>query len=146
METHDLPLYFQGVVMSNAERLLQVRSARAGTAAAKVVALRGGTSTNAGFDGMQLMLDGMRVYLRSRVGYPRLLLVPREGGFGLCLQVAHGPRVWLIAERSKRVRIFRRLETAFAVCRGLEADQVVVLLKASEGAVAGPVVDDPQVN
>lgn len=114
--------------MSDSRGLSEVRSARCITSAAKVMALRGDTSTNAGFDGMQLMLDGMRVYLRSRVGYPRLFLVPRAGGFALCLQVSHGPRVWLIAERSKRVRVFKRVETAFSVCRALDAEQVVVLL------------------
>lgn len=78
------------------------------------------------------MLDGMRIYLASQVGYPRLFLIPRDVGFALYLQISHGPRVWLIAERSKRVRIFKRVETAFAVCRELGADQFVVLLKEDE--------------
>jgi len=38
----------------------------------------------------------------------------------------------LIAECSKRVRIFKRVETAFAVCRELGADQFVVLLNEDE--------------
>lgn len=115
--------------MSEAKPLYQTRRARVGTAAAKVVSLQGGISSNAGFEGMQLMLDGMRIYLRSHVGYPRLFLVPCSGGFALCLQISHGPRVWLIAERSKQIRIFKRLETALSVCKQLEADQVVVMLQ-----------------
>ena len=75
------------------------------------------------------MLEGMRIYLASQVGYPRLFLVPREDGFALYLQISHGPRVWLIAERSKRVRIFKRVETAFSVCTQLGADQFIVRLK-----------------
>ncbi len=118
--------------MSRSEEIEEVRRARRGRAAAKVVALRGGTSINAGFDGMQLMLDGMRIYLASQVGYPRLFLVPRDVGFALYLQISHGPRVWLIAERSKRVRIFKRVETAFAVCQELGADQFIVQLKKDE--------------
>ena len=118
--------------MSRSEHLQEVRSARGVRAAAKVVVLRGGRSTNAGFDGMQLMLDGMRIYLASQVGYPRLFLVPRDVGFALYLQISHGPRVWLIAERSKRVRIFKRVETAFAVCRELGADQFVVRVKEDD--------------
>ncbi|MCX7153111.1 MAG: hypothetical protein NT115_11460 [Proteobacteria bacterium] len=114
--------------MSRAEEIQEVRRARRIRAAAKVVALRGGTSINSGFDGMQLMLEGMRIYLASQVGYPRLFLVPREVGFALYLQISHGPRVWLIAERSKRVRIFKRVETAFAVCQELGADQFIVQL------------------
>ena len=35
------------------------------------------------------------------------------------MQISHGPRVWLIAERSKRVRIIKRLETVLAVAREL---------------------------
>ena len=122
--------------MNASERLSEVRRARAATSGAKVVSLRGETSTNAGFDGMQLMLDGMRIYLRSRVGFPRVFLVPREVGFALCLQISHGPRVWLIAERSKRVRVFKRVQTALAVCKDLGADQVVVVLAEGE-AVQG---------
>lgn len=118
--------------MSRSEKLLKVRSARSGRAAAKVVSLRGEMATNAGFDGMQLMLDGMRIYLRSRVGYPHLSLVPRDGGFALFMQISHGPRVWLIAERSKRVRIFKRVETAFSVCRQLGADRFSVLLEDAD--------------
>ena len=38
----------------------------------------------------------------------------------------------MIAERSKRVRIFKRVETAFAVCREVGADQFVVLLKKDD--------------
>ena len=83
---------------------------------------------------MQLMLEGMRIYLRSRVGYPRVLLVPCDAGFALCLQISHGPRVWLIAERSKRVRVFKRVQTALAVCKDLGADQVVVVLAEGEAA------------
>jgi hypothetical protein len=113
-------------------RLDGVRSARRGRVAAKVVSLRGGTSTNAGFEGKQLMLDGMRIFLASQVGYPRLFLARRNGGFALFLQVSHGPRVWLIAERSRRVRIFKRFETAETVCRQFDTDRVVVLL--DEGA------------
>lgn len=114
--------------MNRSEHLRQVRSARAVRASAKVVSLRGGSNTNAGFDGMQLMLDGMRIYLASQVGYPRLFLARRNGGYALFLQVSHGPRVWLIAERSRRVRIFKRFETAEAVCRQFDTDRVVVLL------------------
>ena len=123
--------------MNASERLSEVRRARAATSGAKVVSLRGETSTNAGFDGMQLMLDGMRIYLRSRVGFPRVFLVPREVGFALCLQISHGPRVWLIAERSKRVRVFKRVQTALAVCKDLGADQVVVVLAEGEAEQVG---------
>lgn len=124
--------------MHQSEELRQVRSARGVRAAAKVVSLRGGTTTNAGFEGMQLMLDGMRIYLASHVGYPKLWLAPRNGGYALFLQVSHGPRVWLIAERSKRVRIFKRLESALAVCVTFDTDRVVVLL--DDGASEEPKV------
>lgn len=40
----------------------------------------------------------------------------------------HGPRVWLIAERSKQIRIFKRLETALLVSRQLGVNQVVAVL------------------
>lgn len=112
--------------MSTSQELEVVRSARRVKAAAKVVSLRGGESVNAGFEGMHLMLDGMRVYLASKLGYPKVRLVPREGGFALFLDISHGPRVWLIAEHSKRVRIFARVETAFVVCRQLGADRFTV--------------------
>jgi len=118
--------------MSELRRLSEVRSARAGTAAAKVVALRGEMVGNAGSGVGHLMLDGMRIMLQSRTGYPRLFLAPRDGGFGLFLQISHGPRVWLIAERSKRVRIFKRAETALPVCRSLGADRVLVLLERGD--------------
>lgn len=106
----------------------EAKPANAGTSAAKVVSLHGEAPTFAEFDGMHLMLDGMRIYLRSQAGHPRLFLVPQDGGFALCLQANHGSRVWLIAERSKRVRIFKRIETALEVCRSLEANRVVVEL------------------
>lgn len=112
--------------MDKGTRLLEVRSARAGVAAATVVALRGNVRKSEGGQVLQLMLDGMRIMLQSKAGYPRLFLTPAGGGYGLCLQVSHGPRVWLIAERSKRLRVFKRIETALRVCRDLGADQVVV--------------------
>ena len=91
------------------------------------------------FNGTQLMLDGMRIFLRSRLGHARLYLVPCDGGHALFLQAAHGPRVWLIAEHSKRVRIFKRLEAALTVCQQLEATQVQVLLVDSEAQQGMPV-------
>ena len=123
--------------MKDQRMLSERRSARAGTAAAKVVALRGGMATNAGFDGMQLMLEGMRIMVQSNVGWPRLFLVARESGYALFLQISHGPRVWLIAERSKRVRIFKQIETALGVCKELGAGRVAVLLDEAELATIG---------
>lgn len=106
----------------------EVRDARAGRVAAKVGKLRGKWSSDAEFPGHYLMLDGLRIMRASGVGYPKVSLVPRSGGFALCLQISHGPRVWLIAERSKRVRIFKHVETALVVCKELGADQVVVVV------------------
>lgn len=114
--------------MSRNQELEAVRSARRHSATAKVVALRGIMSNQEGFEGGWLMLDGLRQMLASGAGYPRLFLAPREGGFALFLQISHGPRVWLIAEHSKRARIFKSLETATAVCRAAGADRVIVLL------------------
>lgn len=128
--------------MRRNEHLQEVRSARARVADAKVRSLRGGVSTNAGFEGHQLMLGGMRIMFESRVGYPRLFMVPRNGGFALFLQISHGPRVWLIAERSKRVRIFKRVETAFPVCEELGSDRVVILFRDLDASGADMVTGE----
>ncbi len=105
-------------------------SAKHCISAAKVLSLRCKTTDSAVFEGQQFMLDGLRVYLRSMAN-SWLYLVPWAGGYALFLQTRNGPRVWLIAERSKRVRIFRRVETALALCREqLEVHQVNVLMHA----------------
>lgn len=100
---------------------------------AKVLPSHGKVSDSAVFEGMHLMLDGMRIFMRSNIGNTWLSLVPWAGGYALFLRQRTGPRVWLIAERSKRVRIFRRIETALALCREqLEVEQVNVLMHVPE--------------
>lgn len=103
-------------------------TAKGCTSAAEVLSLQGDVAINAEFSGMHLMLDAMRVYIASNPGRIWLHLVPRAGGFALFLQVNRGIRVWLIAERTKRVRIFKRVETAFSVCCQLDARRLIVLL------------------
>lgn len=105
-------------------------SAKHCTSAANVLPLRCKTPDFAVFEGLHFMLDGMRVYLRSMAN-SWLYLVPWADGYALFLQTRNGPRVWLIAERSKRVRIFRRVETALALCREqLDVQQVSILMHA----------------
>lgn len=104
------------------------QTAKGITSAAKGVVLQGETAGNAEFEGLTLTLDGIRVYLHSNAAIPRLYLVARRGGYALYLQARLGPRVWLIAERSKQVRLFKRVETALAVCNQLEVASVVVML------------------
>lgn len=60
---------------------------------------------NADFEGLFLTLDGIRVYPHPNAAIPRLYLVALRDGYALYLQARVGPRVWLIAERSKRVRV-----------------------------------------
>src|SRR5688500_17728607 len=111
-------MFPQEITLTEFERLSAIRSARARVAAAKVVALRGDMTGNAvGY----LMLDGMRIMGQSRVGYAKVELIARDGGFALCLQISHGPRVWLITERSKRVRVWKRIDTAIPTIRALGA-------------------------
>jgi hypothetical protein len=106
-------------------------SAKHCTSAAKLLPLHGMVPDSAVFEGLHLMLEGMRIYMLSNVGSTWFSLVPWAGGYALFLRQRTGPRVWLIAERSKRVRIFRRVETALALCREqLEVHQVSVLLHA----------------
>lgn len=106
-------------------------SAKHCTSAAEVLPLRCKTPDSAVFEGLHLMLDGMRIYMQSNIGSTWISLVPWAGGYALYLRQRTGPRVWLIAERSKRVRIFRRVETALLLCREeLEVDQVSVLMRA----------------
>lgn len=99
------------------------------TSAAKLLPLQCELPRNADFEGLSLTLDGMRVYLLSNAAKPWLYLVAWHGGYALYLQARVGPRVWLIAERSKQVRVFKRLETALSVCKQLEAGSVVVMLQ-----------------
>lgn len=107
-------------------------SAKHCTSAAKVLPLRCRTPDSAVLEGLHFMLDGLRVYLRSMAN-SWLYLVPWAGGYALFLQTRNGPRVWLIAERSKRVRIFRRVETALVLCREqLEVHQVNILMHAPQ--------------
>ncbi len=103
-------------------------SAKDSTSAAKPLALQYKPASNADFEGLFLTLDGMRVYLHSNAVFPRLYLVAWRGGYALYLQARIGPLVWLIAERSKQVRLFKRVETALAVCKQLEVGSVVVML------------------
>lgn len=106
-------------------------SAKHCTSAAEVLPLRCKTPDSTVFEGLHLMLEGMRIYMHSNIGSTWFYLVPWDGGHALFMQQRTGPRVWLIAERSKRVRIFRRVETALLLCREqLEVDQVSVLMRA----------------
>jgi hypothetical protein len=129
--------------MSGSRGLEAVRAARRRNAAAKVEVLRGGRCDQPGFEGMQLMLEGMRIMLASRIGWVRVFAVPIEGGYALCLQVSHGPRVWLIAEKSKRVRVFRALESLVRTAVALRADHVILQVNRNEATNSEPHPDLP---
>ena len=115
--------------MPVSKELLRVRSARQHKLRAKVGVLRGGRSDSPDYPGAVLMLDGMRSLLATRVGYSRVVLVRRPEGFALCVEPSHCERIWLVAEHSKRVRIFKRLETAVTVCELLGASVALVELE-----------------
>lgn len=74
-----------------------------------------------------VILHLLRVALRSNLGYPNVFLTERDRGYALFFKFGHhGPRVWLIAEHSKCPRIFKRADTAFALCRDLGLSRLVV--------------------
>ena len=124
--------------MGEESRVSRARSARRGNLRAKVGVLRGKEGGFAGVEGSVLMLNGMRALIAARVGHSRLVLVKRDGGFALRFEAAYCPHVWLIAERSQRLRIFKSVETAVGVCRELGVPEVHVLLGAPEGHMAPP--------
>lgn len=114
--------------MPISKQLLAVRDARQGKLRAKVGDLRGGLSGFAEFPGSVLMLDGLRALLAVRMGYSKVVLVRQPKGFALCIEPSHCERIWLIAERTKRVRIFKSFDAAAAVCGVLGATDVRVEL------------------
>lgn len=79
-----------------------------------------------GVEGRGLMLAAFRSLVEGLRGHSRVALVPVEGGFVLRATVGQMPSCWLVAERSQELRVFRRAETAFGVCRQMGLGQVTV--------------------
>lgn len=119
--------------MEESNRTLSLRSARNAKSSAKLHVLQAQASRSSEFQGKFLTFAAMRIYIESGPGFRILCLVPVAGGYALYLQLSRsfvdrGELVWLVAERSKRIRVFKRAETAFAVCKSLQANEVRVLL------------------
>lgn len=77
---------------------------------------------------------------------PSLTMVRLEGGYGLQLEVQHKVPCWLLAEKSGKVRIFRRADTALELCLRWGVTTVPVKLgsrKMASGASSSNVMSAP---
>ena len=86
-----------------------------------------------------LTLGALRML--SQVGKPHLIFVlkPIDGGYGLWFDLSrnfgHSISGWLIAERSKKIRVFGHAETAFGVARQLGLRELRVEIKSPEQTI-----------
>lgn len=60
---------------------------------------------------------------------PTLTVTTVDGGYALRLEVKHRQPCWLFAEKSGRIRIFKRADTALELCRRVGLSSVTVHLQ-----------------
>ncbi len=63
-----------------------------------------------------------------------LTMVRLDGGYGLFLEVQHKIPLWLFAEKSGQVRLFRRADTALELCLRWGVSTVSVKLGSETGS------------
>lgn len=73
-----------------------------------------------GFCGTGLLLSSFRALVAGLGDSVRVKLVTIEGGYALTADVGFGTRragtYWLVSEHSQRLRVFKRVDTALALC------------------------------
>lgn len=97
-----------------------------------------------GFWGTGLLLSSFRALVEGLGDSVRVRLVTIEGGFALKADVGFGIKragtYWLVSEHSQRLRVFKRVDTALALCQQFGLASIVIDLvpqlpsQASEAA------------
>ena len=85
-----------------------------------------------GYSDQGLQLDALRALLQVPRNVGRLSVHSVDDGYIVGALMHGGVMVWLVAERSKKVRIFKRADTALSLCRQLGFKTVQVELTVRE--------------
>lgn len=83
-----------------------------------------------GFQGTGLLLSSFRALIVGLGNSARVRLVTIEGGYALKADVGFGVKpagtYWLVSEHSQRLRVFKRVDTALALCHQFGLASIVI--------------------
>lgn len=83
-----------------------------------------------GFQGTGLLLSSFRALVEGLGDSARVRLITIEGGYALKAVVGFYTKragtYWLVSEHSKRLRVFKRVDTALALCNQFGLASVVI--------------------